>query len=73
MNKEYLNECFSYCRNTGALTWAARPLDHFKTERGWKTFLSQRAGKMLGVLVTPGMGGYTLRLGLMKNFTYVIG
>ncbi len=48
MNPEYLSECFSYDPITGCLAWKERPRSHFRTERGWKTFLSQRAGKFAG-------------------------
>lgn len=62
MNKEYLNECFSYCRDTGVLTWAYRPRHHFKTEPDWKAFLSRSAGKVAGFVSRPKRGGSYLRV-----------
>lgn len=70
MNKEYLNECFSYCRSTGTLTWASRPLNHFKTEHGWKVFLSQRVGKVAGCISDSGDGRLYLKVGVNKKLYF---
>lgn len=51
---EYLKECFSIDER-GEMTWLIRPRHHFKTDRGWKTFNSQWAGKKAGAETT---GGY---------------
>tara|TARA_R100000544_G_scaffold18862_1_gene9023 strand:+ start:253 stop:852 length:600 start_codon:yes stop_codon:yes gene_type:complete len=36
IDKEYLNECFSYNSSTGELSWRDRPLSHFKNEKSMK-------------------------------------
>ena len=45
LTKEFLEECFVADFETGTLTWKARPRYHFPTERGWKIFNAQFAGK----------------------------
>lgn len=45
-SRQYLEECFTYCTETGKLYWKRRPSEHFKTRRGWRTFNSQFAGKL---------------------------
>jgi len=32
---EYLNECFTYNKETGTLVWNVRPVEHFKENSGW--------------------------------------
>ena len=44
----YLEACFSYDPDTGKILWKARPLDHFNTERGCKTFNSSFVGRSYG-------------------------
>lgn len=41
---EYLRECFNYDPLTGALTWKARPLHHFKTAPAYRTWNTRWAG-----------------------------
>ena len=48
MNRDYLNECLSYDERSGVLTWKARPREHFATDRGYNTFISQKSGKATG-------------------------
>lgn len=48
ISRDYLNECFRYAPETGSLYWRKRPRHHFRTERGWRTFNSQKAGKAAG-------------------------
>jgi hypothetical protein len=43
----YLAECLAYDAETGALTWLARPREHFKTEAAYKYGLV-RAGTRAG-------------------------
>lgn len=43
---DYLNECFEYV--DGLLYWKQRPLNHFKSERGWKIYTKLHAGKVAG-------------------------
>jgi hypothetical protein len=53
MNKlpslEYLGECFELDAKAGTLRWKTRPRSHFRTDRGWRSFNSQRSGKLAGV------------------------
>lgn len=51
---EYLNECFSYEEKTGYIFWKERPREHFKTVRGWRTFISQRSGSRAGSITSHG-------------------
>ena len=55
LDAAYLAECFTLDKNTGALFWKTRPREHFRTQRGWRTFNSQKAGKRADV---PGAPGY---------------
>ena len=48
---EYLNECFSYDKETGALAWKTRPLHHFKNAHGMNTFNAKFAGSACENLV----------------------
>ena len=50
MNSRYLNECFEYDELSGIVYWKSRQRSHFKTERGFKTFNSQKYGKEAGTL-----------------------
>ncbi len=46
-SREYLHETFSY--KDGKLYWkATRPMSHFKSEKGYKTYLTHCAGKEAG-------------------------
>lgn len=47
---EYLNQCVSYCEDTGVIRWLLRPLDHFQSEREWKRWNSRYAGKVAGLI-----------------------
>lgn len=44
----FVNECFTYCANTGALVWKTRPLYHFKCEHGYKSFNAKLSGVEAG-------------------------
>lgn len=46
--REFIRERFHYDRHTGVLRWKTRPRKHFKTRRGWKSFNTQCAGKIIG-------------------------
>jgi HNH endonuclease/AP2 domain len=52
----FLNECFLYDPETGALTWRPRPREHFHTDtdRVWKRWNTQNAGKSVRCLHTYG-------------------
>lgn len=45
---EYIFQCFDH--RDGNLFWKNRPREHFRTERGYKVFCSQFAGKEVGCL-----------------------
>jgi hypothetical protein len=55
---EYLKECFTL--SGGLLIWNIRPLHHFKTLRGQRSFNSQFSGKIAG---TDGDRYKTVRIG----------
>lgn len=48
------NEYFSYDPTTGNLIWKERPREHFKTDRGYKTFNSSYAGSVAGNITPKG-------------------
>lgn len=50
----YLNSCLAYDLETGALTWKARPREHFKTDHAHTRFLTRYAGKPAGSLCGSG-------------------
>lgn len=48
MTQEFLKETFTYC-DSGNLIWRHdRPIEHFKTIGGYKTYMTQRAGIIAG-------------------------
>lgn len=51
----YLNECFSYDRKTGLLTWKKRPRSHFNTDRGHQQFNDFYCGNVAGVQKNTGV------------------
>lgn len=55
-SKDHINECVSYDRASGILTWKKRPLQHFKNAHGMNTFNSKCAGKVCG---SKTINGYT--------------
>jgi len=67
LDKQYVRECFAYNEYTGQLSWKERPKDHFKTERGWKTFNTQKKGK---IIATKGNHGY-LQVAINKKIYLV--
>ena len=67
MSSKYLNECFDYHEMSGKVFWKIRPRDHFRTERGFKTFNSQKSGKEVG---TVNNCGYS-QVGLNKNIILI--
>ncbi len=44
-SQDYLEQCFIYDATSGALTWRARPIEHFSSERMFKAWNQQFAGK----------------------------
>ena len=66
-DQQFIKECFDYDLLTGELTWRERPAGHFRTERGWKTFNSQKKGK---VVATKGNHGY-LQVAINKKIYLV--
>jgi HNH endonuclease/AP2 domain len=46
----YLRECLAYEPETGALTWKARPLTHFKTKWAWRNWNARFAGKITAAI-----------------------
>ena len=59
LTKEFLEECLVADFETGTLVWKVRPRHHFPTERGWKIFNAQCAGKCALNLIEK-RGGYSL-------------
>lgn len=51
----YLNECFSYDKETGLLTWKNRPRTHFNTDRGHQQFNDFYCGNVAGVQKNTGV------------------
>lgn len=45
---DYLREALNYDKETGVLTWCARPQSHFKSEGMWRRFLTMYAGRATG-------------------------
>lgn len=48
--QDYLLQCFLYDPETGALTWRARPREHFVSDHGWRVWNAQRAGAVAGTV-----------------------
>lgn len=46
---EFLRECFEYRPETGELIWKERPRSHFPDFCSYRTFQSQRVGKIAGM------------------------
>lgn len=67
--REQILERVSYDEVTGLLTWRDRPRDHFATERGWKSFRTQCAGKIASA--TTVMGPNTYRVIRIDNKLYL--
>jgi hypothetical protein len=61
-------ECLAYDAETGALSWLARPLHHFKSERDMKAWNTRYAGKKAGAL--QGQGYLEIRLGNKAQLKY---
>lgn len=59
---EYLRECFALDAETGILTWRHRPMHHFVSLRGSRTWNATHAGRPVGV---PNHDGY-LRTAVCK-------
>jgi hypothetical protein len=45
---EYLKECLNYDPLSGNLEWKDRPLSHFRSTRGWRTWNSRYSKKTAG-------------------------
>ena len=54
---EYLNECFLYDEENGVLVWKKRPLHHFVSHKGYKTWNGKWANKKAGKLVKSHKNG----------------
>jgi hypothetical protein len=53
---EYLHECFSYCPETGELTWKVRPLHHFGLAHVWSSFNLRYANNKYRLVCIAGHG-----------------
>lgn len=67
MNQEYLKECLSYDRESGVLTWLHRPRKHFRTDRGYNTFVSQKVGKKTGCISATKDGLFYVKVAINKK------
>lgn len=67
ISSDYLNECFIYNKDTGILIWKDRPRGHFNTDRGHKTFLSQKYGKETGCVSTTSCGMSYIKVAINKK------
>lgn len=47
-SRKYLNECFSYNKDTGLLFWKNRPREHFNADNSHKKFNNVMAGNVAG-------------------------
>jgi hypothetical protein len=64
----FLNECFALDKDTGVLTWKARPRDHFATEGSFKDKNRKCVGRGVGTL-DPRKGRMRIFLG-NRNVMY---
>jgi len=68
LTAEYVRECLDYDRESGLLTWKARPREHFKSDHGWKQFNEEYPGKNAGGInirdgyVTVGINGKSYKV-----------
>lgn len=50
----YLLQCFRYDPATGVLSWLNRPLEHFRSPRGYNTWNTKWSGKEAGYIAPTG-------------------
>ena len=48
LSVDFLNECFSYDKNSGKLRWKNRPERHFNSISGYKAFNTRHSGRLAG-------------------------
>lgn len=65
--QKFLLECFSYSKDTGAITWNTRPRHHFKKEWAWKEWNRKYAGNVAGTKSTQKKHWTVLRVVLNKK------
>jgi len=70
MNREYLAQCLSYDRDSGEFTWLHRPREHFNTDRGYNTFVSQRVGKKTGCVSFAACGLAYVKIAINKKLYF---
>lgn len=58
MTQARLHNLFNYDEETGSLIWKERPREDFRTERGWKIFNAQCAGKVAAAKAAMGKNTY---------------
>lgn len=67
--KEYLDECLSYCAETGYLTWKSRPIHHFGSTAKMNRWNALYAGKQAGYAGKDGRRSLSLRYNdINENF-----
>lgn len=70
IDKEYLQECFSYDKTTGNLIWKKRPLHHFKTIHSMNWNNRRFVGKQVGNIKKISKKSKTEYLGTRINCIY---
>lgn len=56
LTRKYLNDALDYDPAIGRFQWKIRPRDHFRTEKGWRSFNTQFSSK--GAFYTDDGQGY---------------
>ncbi len=64
ITQEYVNECFTYNKSTGLLTWKTRPKKHFKTPQAYGSFNARFSGSAAGTKnISDGKCRLTIQIG----------
>ena len=71
VDRQFINECFTYDPETGLLVWNVRPLNHFKCEHGCKSFNAKLANREAGSSQTHHVTGKTYRSVELNGVRYM--